>query len=457
MDNVRDIDIEALYDSRQDNNEKSFKMLPMALVFFWPFAGLIYSLYHWKEKWAKNAFWFFCVYLGAIHIYWPEGTTLGVGADAGRYYLRMLNLRNTGATIQTIFSSYLKEYNVMDLYFPLISLLVGKVTDNGHVFFAVLAFVFGYFYSRNIWYVLERLPEKSMGLIAMFVCMFFMICPVSQINAVRMMTGLHVYVYALLPYLYERNTKRVWLVALVPFIHFSFLYVTVIALAYILLPYLVKINSKTFRISVITIFIISMTFTALDFGRTAELLLRYSPVEYSRRISGYVNQNTAESRASKVVLTNWYVKVAPRTLLWTGNLLLLGVFFVLMKKRQKHENLWHFLMFTMILRSFANAARLVPSGGRFQVVSNMFLFALFILLYPLLKNSRGVKRIVICTSCLLLLPLAVECRRQVAAYGVSALVGNYVTAIFWDNNRAILPSNREAFRNRIRGIEEFED
>ena len=138
-----------------NNNKNNTAVFILTIVF--PFAGLIYSLSHWRESWAKNVFWLVCVYLGAIFIYWPEGTIWGEGADGSRYALDLMRYHSSGITLSGVFASYaLNGGGQIDFYQPLLTFIVSRFTDNGHVLFAVFAFVFGFFYSRNIWFVLER-------------------------------------------------------------------------------------------------------------------------------------------------------------------------------------------------------------------------------------------------------------------------------------------------------------
>ena len=183
------------------SNKNSSTAFILTLVF--PFGGLIYTLNHWREKWAKNTFWLACIYLGAVFIYLPEGTVLGEGADAGRYILDLLNMYNSNMSLSQIIGQYQINQRTMDLYQPLMTYLISRFTDNGHVLFTVFAIVFGYFYSRNIWYILEKLPNKKLGWLTILVAIYFLICPITQINGVRMWTALHVFVYGMMPYILE--------------------------------------------------------------------------------------------------------------------------------------------------------------------------------------------------------------------------------------------------------------
>ena len=197
---------------QQKNNKSS----AIALTFLFPFAGLVYSLANWREKWAKNVFWLACVYLGAVFIFLPEGMGMGEGTDSARYAMDLLNMHGDSSGLLSVLAKYQLEQDMMDFYQPILTYLVSRVTDNAHVLFAVFAAVFGFFYSRNVWYILDKLPNSKQGIFIVLTILFFLICPITQINGVRMWTALHVYVYALMPYMLDRDKSKLWCWALAP-------------------------------------------------------------------------------------------------------------------------------------------------------------------------------------------------------------------------------------------------
>ena len=158
--------------NRIGNNRQTAIFLMLIL----PFAGLVYSLAHWRESWAKNAFWLACVYLGAVFIFLPAGTTLGGGADGGEYVLRLIDMHNDDSiSFWGIISKFQQDQRYMDLYQPLMTLLVSRFTDNGHVLFTLYAFVFGFFYSRNVWYILDKIPYRKLGSVTVFVILLHLL------------------------------------------------------------------------------------------------------------------------------------------------------------------------------------------------------------------------------------------------------------------------------------------
>lgn len=415
-------------------SSKNNSITAFVLTLIFPFGGLIYTLSHWRESWAKNTFWLACIYLGAVYIFCPFGTILGEGKDAGRTVISLMNMYGSSITVRDFLSQYQNDQKTMDLYEGLMLLLVSRYTDNGHVLFAVFAFVFGFFYSRNIWYILEKLPNKKLGNLFILVTLYFLVCPITNINGYRMWTALHVFVYAMMPYLLERDRSKVWLVLLTPFIHFSYLYVTVFGVAFFLLPYRFKTNSSVFLTLALVFFIVTLFINTLNLHAVNGLLEEYSPESYEDRIDGYVSQRTADRRADAKASVNWYVTGSANILHWTYNLLILMLLPCLKRCFKGDKSLIHLYVFTLLMSGFANIMALIPSGGRFQLLSQMFKVPLILLVAMKIPPSDKFRKIINVALVILLLPFVVEIRKLLEGFSVTALFGNFITVFFWENN-----------------------
>ena len=414
-------------------SSNSGKNTALFLTFLFPFAGLVYTLSHWRESWAKNSFWLACIYLGAVFIFWPEGTILGIGADGGRYVLKLMEMYTSGASFRGVLATYMLDTDTMDLYFPLVGYLVSRFTDNGHVLFMVFAMVFGFFYSRNIWFVLEKLPNKKLGALFILVTLFFLINPISHINGARYNTAIHIYVYALMPYLYEKDKSKLWWLFVVPLVHFSFLYVVIMALVYILLTLRRKTVGGFYINIALLLFVVSLFVNSLNLSSVGEVLEEYSPETYEERIDLYVNQDVAEGVAEKAAMTNWYVGASGIIKNWCYSLLLILLYPCLRRnfKNGQYNNLY---TFALLFGAFANIMALIPSGGRFQMVSQMFMLSLFLLIILIIPRNDSFKKAMNIALMLLIIPFVVDIRRLFDFFGISALLGNFFTAFFWDNN-----------------------
>jgi len=403
------------------------------LAFLFPFGGLIDCLYNWRQSWAKNVFWIVCIYMGAIHVYCPEGEVLGTGADAGRYVLRLMEMHSADYTFMQLFREFQTSARTIDLYQNIINFIISRFTDNGHILFAVLATIFGFFYSRNIWYVLERLPEETFKKNIIIVALWIIACPITNINGARMWTALHVYVYALLPYLVEGKKTRLWWLFAPPFIHFSFLYVVLVAIAYVLVPDWLKRDNRAFLIASLIVFIISLFVSSLNLSQLATILTKYSPAAYSHRIGGYVSERLSEVRAGQRAGLNWYVRWSAKVIFWGISSILIAIF-PAFSKEQTRKELNRLYVFALLIGALVNVMALIPSGTRFRVLGRMFHYPIILFTLSKLSLKDISYKIASIASWFLLLPLVLNIRRVLLDDYSISLFGNFITVFFWENN-----------------------
>lgn len=367
-------------------------------------------------------------------VYWPEGTVLGMGSDGGRHVLALMNMYGSSISIKDVLGRYQIDQNTMDLYQPLMLFFVSRFTDNGHILFATFAIVFGFFYSRNIWYVLEKLPDKRLGNLFILVTLYFLISPITHINGARMWTALHVFVYGMMPYLLERDRSKLWWVLITPLIHFSYLYVTIFALVYFLLPYKIKTGSRLFLIFALALFVVTLFINTLNLDAVSSTLEEFSPETYEDRIEGYVNQNVLDRRNEASSLNNWYVAGSGNILHWSYNILLLTLLPCMKRHFKNDDGLRNLFVFALLLGGFANIMALIPSGGRFQLLSQMFKVPLILIVTMNIPRSDAFRMIVNIVTFFLLIPFVVELRKLFDYFSITAVVGNFITVFFWENN-----------------------
>lgn len=404
------------------------------LTLIFPFGGLIYTLCHWREKWAKNTFWLACIYLGAVLVYWPEGMALGEGADGGRYVLYLMDMYGSNISLWDIVGRYQIDQRTMDLYQPLLTYLVSRFSNNGHVLFAAFAIVFGFFYSRNIWYILEKLNKKKLGNLFILVTLYFLVCPITHINGVRMWTALHVFVYAMMPYLLERDRSKIWWVLLTPLIHFSFLYVAVFALVFFVLPYRFKTSGGLLLYIAFAFFIVTLFVNTLNLDTVGGMLEEYSPETYEDRIEGYVNQNYADVRAEAAAVRNWYVVASGTIIHWAYSILLIALLPCLKRNYRNDTRLTCLYVFTLLLCGFANIMALIPSGGRFQLLSQMFTVPLLLLVVMNISKGDTFRKLLNIALFPLLVPFFFQIRQLFDFFSITLVLGNFITVFFWENN-----------------------
>ena len=398
------------------------------LAILWPFGALVSALRNWRQPWAMNVFWVVCIYLGAIQIYHPEGTILGTGADGGRYVLQLIEMHEGSRGLLEQIAYNFSNTLAMDYYQIILTWIVSLFTDNGHVLFACFAAVFGFFYSRNMWYVLNRLSGINNKTILVFVILLFLTCPIWQINGVRMWTAAHVFMYALLPYMWEGDKRRLyWLIA-VPFVHFSYLYFVILSVVFVLLPERIIIRSSIFRWGLISLFSVSLVAGAVKVDSVVNMLQQYSPDSHQDRIETYTSESTFERVSEGREQLNWYVTASGNISFWATNVLLLVLAFSSLKDVSSKK----LLHYCLLISAIANIAKHIPSGGRFLVIAH--LFSLSLIIWQLYENNERLNKWAKICAVPLLITIIFTIRSGFDYYGISMFCGNFMTSIFWNDN-----------------------
>lgn len=401
------------------------------LALFWPFVALCVALKNRRQPWAMNVFWVVCIYLGVIQIYCPAGTILGEGADGGRYAMQLIEMHKGNLSLLEEIARNFVYSNSMDYYQLILTWLVSRFTDNAHVLFMCFATVFGFFYSRNMWYVLNRTSGSLNKTAIIFVAILFLVCPIWNINGVRMWTAAHVFMYALLPYICEGNRKQLyWLIAL-PFIHFSFLYFVVLSAIVVLLPDRLTSNSNFVRWGLIAIFIGSIVLSTINVPAITNTLEQFSPESYQDRIELYTRDSAFENQELGKMAVNWYVAAASDIRFWVSNILLLVMAFIGLNEVQDRK----LLNYTLLISAIANIASQIPSGERFLTIAHLFSYSL--ILWQIAKQNRKnqiVNNVAHFAAVPLIVTILFGIRQGFEFYGISLFCGDFFISLFWDNN-----------------------
>ncbi|MFN3952776.1 MAG: EpsG family protein [Thermaurantimonas sp.] len=339
------------------------------LFLVWPLGVLIQAIKNFRQPWAKNLFWLFCIYFGLSFV---VGDQTSRSNDAQRYTEQLQYFHSGSIDINKLFNQIYSEGGYVDIYQPLVTWLLGIFTDKPQWLFALFALVFGYFYSRNIWILLDFYKINRWSLIASGMLLAFALSnPIWNINGVRMWTAAQIFIYGLFLY-FLKNQKRkgiLW-IACTPLFHFSFLFPLGLFFIYLILP---KSIIVFFIVFLLTSFIKELN---LEFVQDRLSIL---PEVFQPRVRGYTNLEYAESIKENIEMLHWHVKLAQYSLSIVVYSFVFILFISLNKNNNSHSILRRLFLFGLFMGSWANISAHIPSGGRFLVLSNSILFACFFL------------------------------------------------------------------------------
>lgn len=382
----------------------------------WPFGVTVDGLRHWRQPWAKNIFWLFCIFFGYTFII--ADNTEG-SADSARYAEALVTYYTSTMDIKTLLRSFYHENSSnVDIAQPLITFLVSRFTNNPRILFAVFALIFGFFHSRNIWYVLSKIKSNPNFFLILYFFVFVLLNPIWSINGFRMWTAAQIFIFGLLPYLIEGKTKMLPWSMLAVFFHFSFIIPLIILLIYIVFKNRINIY---FALFIITSFLKEIDLHAV------QSYLSFLPFIFQSRVTGYTNIDYAETVAMAHQALNWYVPLASKGLTYVIYMIVIYIY-ALSRDVLQQKGLLNLFCFSVLLYSVANILSLVPSGGRFINVASTLLFAFFILYFSFPHKNSLLDVLKAVSVPFLLLFTLVMMRAGMDFFGIVTIIGNPVFA-----------------------------
>lgn len=400
----------------------------------WPFGALLYALKNFRKPSSKTLFWLFCVYFGFVFVYAdPFGQG---GADSASYALDLIELHARQHSFTELWSSI---YNVntsrLDIYQPLLTWLISLFTGNPAFLFAAFAAVFGYFYMRNIWMILNQLSVKVDVLLFLFIISCALINPLWNINGVRMWTAAQVFLFGNLLLFLNNDKRGLWWSASSILFHFSFMFPVALLLVWPLLP---RKAGLLFGFYMATAFVGEIEMSAV------RNLLSFLPDIFQARVEIYANEtyvaSLSKARVSQAV---WHQVFAGKASRWLTYAWIIMVFIKRNEWSAKHKAYFHIFLFALFLGGFANLASHVPSGGRFVVLSKSLFYALFVLLLG--KNYLQLPWLKWISLPLLAFAVIFQIRVGFDYIGFLAVAGNPFFAPFFDTQTALIDFVKSLF------------
>ncbi len=394
------------------------------LFFIWPVAALITSIKNYRENWAKNGVWLFVIFFGFTFI--PQE-----GQDSMRYIEYFKEFHDSEKNIYLLSKVlYAEGTNYVDIFQPLITFLVAKITGDQRILFAVYGFIFGFFYSRNIWYFINKTESDLTFHSKIFIITFILIVPFWYINGVRFWSAAHIFLFGALKYLFERNRKGIWISFLSILMHFSFIFPVLIILFYNFLG-----NRTTIYF---LLFMISIFISEINIPLIREVLLSITPEVFHPRIESYTLDQYIEIVATRKTGLNWYAIWYLKALNTIIYVFILIVFFKGKNIYYQNKELNNLFSFFLLFGGIARILSQIPSVGRFVNVSNLFSAGFLFLYFYHNKNEMISKHILIVFLPVFFLFYIVSFRIGFDNIGLFTLITNPFIAPFIDNNIALI-------------------
>ena len=397
-------------------NASSFRWI---LFLMNPFVSMILAFRDYKLPSAKNIFWAFCAFYGLTFAIATESQ----GSDINAYVGELQYFFDQSEFGVNEILTYFQLSGEIDVLSTFILYILSRFTDNQGILTMIYAIIFGFFFSRNIWYVLKLLKNEISLIEKLLLLTLVLIIPIWFINGFRMWTAFHMFIYGLLPYIFEKKKIKLIFVFLTFLVHFSY----IIPIS-ILTIYLVFGN----RISIyFLIFILSFILSELNIDRVNSFVENYAPVTLAERSSAYRNEEKVEQyrHGSKNRTKNIYAVWDKKLLNWSL-ILLVFYFFLFASPMIKIIPEWKRLFsLNLLFYSAGNILSSFPSGGRFVNIALFLSLIMAILYLNQFKKDTNFKFVTQALTPFFLLFIIVAIRIGFYSLSLTTIFGNPLFAV----------------------------
>ena len=343
-----------------------------------PFLGFIQAIKHYRENWAKNCIWLFVIFYGYT-MYRPESM------DSSRYVTKLQELYKAPLNWDVFITNfYSEDTGDVDIYQPLITYLLSILTDNGNILFAVFGILFGYFYSRNIWLLLDLSKDTKMTTVStVLIISFCCIIGFWNLNGVRMWTAAHMFFYGGFLLLVNENKKGILIAILSVLVHFSF----VLPVGVLLFFYFIKLPWRILYFFFISTFFVSSLNLASIRARAESI----APDFLLPRVKSYTSDEYAEVVSEINESGNLYITYYNTSISWYIVILFTVIFFSIKKAGTYNKSFSNLFGFSLLFLSIGNITSLLPSGSRYLLVAQLFGMTL-LYFYCVVYNEKEFKK-----------------------------------------------------------------
>jgi len=399
-------------------SEKNNLNYTLLVFLFSPLLALIISIKNYKEVWAKNIVLLFSGFYGFMFV-------IGnAGSDINRYKSRFEEDLKININLLDYLKLLFKEEKY-DFIQPFLSYFVSCFTSDFRIFLLLIGLIFGFFLSRNIWYVISLVNNKPRWFSILFILVFSFIYAIWDINVMRFTLAAHIFFYGVFNVLVRKNNWGYLFALISIFMHFSFMIALFLFILY-------KLLGSNFVKIYFVLFIFSFITSELNLSVVKEQM-SILPQNLIEKSDDYLNEDYKEKREELNSNKNFRGKFYQSSLKWSVGVLMTFVYFKRNKKRNVNLNIEKDLLsFCLFFLGVFNILSSIPSMNRFQFVSYLFAFALFCMHFSKFTKSKDI-RIIYLVLPLILFYFIVKLRIGLEFTGIFTILGESVTAFFSDN------------------------
>lgn len=379
-----------------------------------PILALVNVLANWRTADCRNIVWLFAGFYGLAFYIAPDSST-----DCVRYRDWFIQMHESDLNFETLKGSFYQEgENHYDLYQPLLTFFLSRFTDDSRVLFGAVGFVFGFFYSRVIFFFVDKLAPTA-GWLELFliVSLAFVLDMGAAINGFRMWTALFVFLLGALYYWDRRQPLFLLLAAASILFHFAYAIPVAILLATTAL--------RPFISVIYFFFLASFIMTTVDVGLIRNFVESLG-LGFESRVGGYLNEfDPSLNETPRIIIINKWMMHAFAVCSVTS-------LYLTTQRMKVSHLLLQGLTFAMLMYGAVNILSEVGSIGRFYSLCKILIIGLLLLMIIQHHYLPNIRQSVSAIASLLILNTALGIRFTLGFASINLLVGNPLTIWFFD-------------------------
>lgn len=323
-----------------------------------PFVALMYSVVNANRTASKNIIWLYCGLFGyCIQV---NGDYTG---DAVRYVDDFeLYINSDYSFIESLSRLYTDTANV-EFLTGAINASVSVVSHDYHVLLMIYGLIYGFFFSRNIDYVVRTLSSevKIKGSLLIVLIAIFLVVPLWNINGFRFWTAMQIFIYSALPYILKRDKTKLVFILLAVLLHSSFIFVIPLLIMF----FAFQANTRLLVGLVVISFLLRVVVSQ---DSLAQIVGRFLPSILLDRYALYLNPEIAQDAGGTFLkpirmIYGLVVQVSLVSLWWLGR-----------NEFVKNGMIARSVTFGLVCATVLNVLSVIPSVGRFGVLIYYFFF-----------------------------------------------------------------------------------
>lgn len=399
------------------------KVIAYLSFLVWPVFALVFAIFNYRSSWAKNIVWLFCIFFGFNLIVANELV------DANRYQDMLIEWHEHMhiSFWQLLVQIYEGNIGKGDFIQPILTYIVSTFSSDGRILFAFFGGVFGFFYSRNIWLILDQAKGKLTLSSLLYLLLFIFTVPIWDINGFRFWLATHMFLYGCLHVFLLRKKRFVLVAATSILAHVAFLPAVVILVGHQI------IGNRT--MIYIGFFVMTSLVMNLDLGTLVGFIPKISS-GVDVKLAAYTHEEYVENIKKGIESSAWFIKWKLDALRYTFIFLTLWTFFFKSKmlKAYKLESFFHFLV---LFTAIANVLSIIPSGSRYLIISYLCWAGFFFIFLQHMTSRYWINRLNIFLSIPILFFIVIQIRLGLDYMGYNSLLSNPMLAAYFENKTSL--------------------